>query len=109
MLPEAGCRRGILKKARGPVAQLGARFHGMEEVEGSNPSRSTKPFWSASPESIVCGFYAQNGGKSGIPPQFTAQDLDAQAEVFGSCAARTRRQFRHLVPVSGWGSPDEAR
>src|SRR5579871_1813687 len=28
---------------RGPVAQLGARFHGMEEVDGSNPSRSTKP------------------------------------------------------------------
>src|SRR5580698_6695683 len=26
----------------GPVAQLGARFHGMEEVDGSNPSRSTK-------------------------------------------------------------------
>ena len=26
----------------GPVAQLGARFHGMEEVVGSNPSRSTK-------------------------------------------------------------------
>ena len=26
---------------RGPVAQLGARFHGMEEVDGSNPSRST--------------------------------------------------------------------
>src|SRR5712692_4247544 len=25
----------------GPVAQLGARFHGMEEVDGSNPSRST--------------------------------------------------------------------
>ena len=23
------------------MAQLGARFHGMEEVEGSNPSRST--------------------------------------------------------------------
>ena len=27
----------------GPVAQLGARFHGMEEVVGSNPTRSTKP------------------------------------------------------------------
>src|SRR5436190_6387320 len=27
----------------GPVAQLGARFHGMEEVDGSNPSRSTSP------------------------------------------------------------------
>ena len=26
---------------QGPVAQLGARFHGMEEVDGSNPSRST--------------------------------------------------------------------
>lgn len=23
------------------MAQLGARFHGMEEVEGSSPSRST--------------------------------------------------------------------
>ena len=29
---------------RGPVAQLGARFHGMEEVVGSNPTRSTKSF-----------------------------------------------------------------
>jgi hypothetical protein len=28
----------------GPVAQLGARFHGMEEVKGSNPFRSTKVF-----------------------------------------------------------------
>src|ERR1035441_3883107 len=28
----------------GPVAQLGAGFHGMEEVDGSNPSRSTKIF-----------------------------------------------------------------
>jgi hypothetical protein len=26
------------------VAQLGARFHGMEEVDGSNPSRSTTKF-----------------------------------------------------------------
>ena len=26
---------------RGPVAQLGARFHGMEEVVGSIPTRST--------------------------------------------------------------------
>src|SRR5580698_9607014 len=29
---------------RGPVAQLGARFHGMEEVVGSIPTRSTKFF-----------------------------------------------------------------
>ena len=26
------------------MAQLGARFHGMEEVEGSSPSRSTNFF-----------------------------------------------------------------
>ena len=26
----------------GPVAQLGERLHGMEEVRGSNPLRSTK-------------------------------------------------------------------
>ncbi len=31
-----------LSTASGPVAQLGARFHGMEEVVGSNPTRSTK-------------------------------------------------------------------
>ena len=31
----------VLSPPEGPVAQLGARFHGMEEVEGSNPSRST--------------------------------------------------------------------
>ena len=30
--------------ACGPVAQLGARFHGMEEVIGSIPIRSTKSF-----------------------------------------------------------------
>jgi hypothetical protein len=31
---------GVLPKS-GPVAQLGARFHGMEEVTGSIPVRST--------------------------------------------------------------------
>ena len=32
---------GILSFKCGPVAQLGARFHGMEEVVGSIPTRST--------------------------------------------------------------------
>ena len=32
---------GFLSFNRGPVAQLGARFHGMEEVVGSIPTRST--------------------------------------------------------------------
>ena len=35
----------ILKRqTKGPVAQLGARFHGMEEVVSSNLTRSTKTF-----------------------------------------------------------------
>jgi hypothetical protein len=36
----SGVRRFVFN--RGPVAQLGARFHGMEEVVGSIPTRSTK-------------------------------------------------------------------
>jgi len=35
----------------------------MEEVEGSNPSRSTKP--------LKPGLYAKSGGKGGVPPQLT--------------------------------------
>ena len=30
-----------LKSAHGPLAQLGERLHGMEEVMGSSPTRST--------------------------------------------------------------------
>ena len=60
MQPQTAQRRpppksGLTKKPRGlrmkrslpksgPVAQLGARFHGMEEVTGSIPVRSTKSF-----------------------------------------------------------------
>jgi hypothetical protein len=44
-----GCERmmggvrvsGAVPPQSGPVAQLGARFHGMEEVVGSIPTRST--------------------------------------------------------------------
>ena len=32
----------VVPSTSGPVAQLGARFHGMEEVVGSIPTRSTK-------------------------------------------------------------------
>ena len=31
----------VVSPNSGPVAQLGARFHGMEEVVGSIPTRST--------------------------------------------------------------------
>src|SRR5579864_4322926 len=35
-------RTTVVSLNSGPVAQLGARFHGMEEVVGSIPTRSTK-------------------------------------------------------------------
>ena len=35
---------------RGAVAQLGERFNGIEEVRGSSPLSSTKPFY-------LCHFY----------------------------------------------------
>jgi hypothetical protein len=49
---------GIIRIVRfcGPVAQLGARFHGMEEVKGSNPFRSTKtlpPFFGNRGQEII--------------------------------------------------------
>ena len=37
-----GADRSAVPPRSGPVAQLGARFHGMEEVVGSIPTRSTK-------------------------------------------------------------------
>ena len=36
--------QSIDRDDRGPVAQLGARFNGIEEVRGSNPLRSTRFF-----------------------------------------------------------------
>ena len=42
----------------GPVAQLGARFHGMEEVIGSIPIRSTK-------QPLINQAYA---GRRSLPP-----------------------------------------
>ena len=39
---EVTSTRTVVSPKSGPVAQLGARFHGMEEVVGSIPTRSTK-------------------------------------------------------------------
>ena len=38
---ESAVVSGAVPPQSGPVAQLGARFHGMEEVVGSIPTRST--------------------------------------------------------------------
>ncbi len=43
----------------GPVAQLGERLHGMEEVRGSNPLRSTKPI---SPGFVMDELMENQGG-----------------------------------------------
>ncbi len=44
---------GLFVFNRGPVAQLGARFHGMEEVVGSIPTRSTKSLNGLAPIAIL--------------------------------------------------------
>ena len=70
--------RGILRKVNlpnGPVAQLGARFHGMEEVEGSNPSRSTTFFNHL--RHLVVFSRSQNGPKTfqPLPPRNPVDDI----------------------------------
>jgi hypothetical protein len=64
----------ILKSIRGPVAQLGARFHGMEEVVSSNLTRSTK-FLKHLPtratQNVVAG--VQMESKFGRQPQIGAR------------------------------------
>jgi hypothetical protein len=40
---------GVLSWSRGPVAQLGARLNGIQEVTGSNPVRSTIPLFGSYP------------------------------------------------------------
>ena len=53
----------------GPVAQLGARFHGMEEVVGSIPTRSTKspPYFRFTPR-LRC---RENHQYTGMPRRIT--------------------------------------
>ena len=46
----------------GPVAQLGARFHGMEEVVGSIPTRSTNFFQSLATIAIPQFVYPRGTG-----------------------------------------------
>ena len=57
----------------GPVAQLGARFHGMEEVVGSIPTRSTnysnKLAYSPKDERFVDSILQDSTAFSLIPPE----------------------------------------
>ena len=62
----------VLPKS-GPVAQLGARFHGMEEVIGSIPIRSTKSFQAFSRS----------------PPKPFARILPANGKIFARDGAST--------------------
>jgi hypothetical protein len=77
---EAVCGYAILELHKlpcGPVAQLGARFHGMEEVDGSNPSRSTKLLKDLRPTlhlEVLC--MAFNWSPHVISVSLTAQTTD---------------------------------
>ena len=66
----ATLRIGNVLPESGPVAQLGARFHGMEEVTGSIPVRSTKTSLRKTQRnakvSTEAGFFAVCCGETGI-------------------------------------------
>jgi hypothetical protein len=62
-----------LHTERGPVAQLGARFHGMEEVVSSNLTRSTKTCQTLS----VLGAGKRCAPESNWSPKMDASDEGA--------------------------------
>ena len=68
--------QSVVSPNSGPVAQLGARFHGMEEVVSSNLTRSTKYSLRAlrqkRGQTPALRLYAKNGGstpKTGADPE----------------------------------------
>src|SRR6266853_6733902 len=78
---------------RGPVAQLGARFHGMEEVVGSIPTRSTNTFRSSD---------------GSIPRSASILKIvRSQAGVLRNLCQHTRTDFfivmesEHVIPLIG--------
>ena len=79
----------------GPVAQLGARFHGMEEVVGSIPTRSTNLFncgplrkmnfsrWGSSPSVSRAGQSSYR-----VSRELLSASIDAEAPVHSICFNR---------------------
>ena len=84
--------RELLPAACGPVAQLGARFHGMEEVIGSIPIRSTKSAQQFSEYPEITGFPFQ--------PKFGPKMLgDCFRELDGSQKFLLSRDLRGVDAV----------
>src|SRR5580693_2128863 len=124
---QAGVRRvnpgdtcGIFEVTNvGPVAQLGARFHGMEEVVSSNLTRSTKTFHrltvSAPPWKTHCGVqleseFGRSPRASTKQPEIAA-DPDIAWQIWHNAthncraatrlpgASRWRLQFENCAPI----------
>jgi hypothetical protein len=62
---------------RGPVAQLGARFHGMEEVVGSIPTRSTNLLTQLNKASKLESLYSVDVAMDARTPHFSLFRLPA--------------------------------
>src|SRR5208282_2869546 len=86
-------RKQLRPNQSGPVAQLGARFHGMEEVVGSIPTRSTKSLNGLAPIAILiplvltCDFLP-------VLPVSTCLLHQARLELF------KRRSFGRVLSMS---------
>ncbi len=80
----------------GPVAQLGARFHGMEEVVGSIPTRSTNKFLSCTHSAsrragkVVGSIPTRIENNSGPVAQLGAR-FHGMEEVVGSIPTRSTK------------------
>ena len=99
----------------GPVAQLGARFHGMEEVIGSIPIRSTKQpltnqiaIGSSRPPSM--GGLVSFGQTLGWPT-VAHNDVSSLCRLFRLAATQTRSypfaKVIHVQEPSGFICEDE--
>src|SRR4029077_8391878 len=96
----------------GPVAQLGARFHGMEEVVGSNPTRSTK-FFERSTRRTTHILISRAGSRPGSGKiRFLADDVNYHGTTVWPCfslaaCSATRSLLAHFrtcltFPVPPW-------
>ena len=75
------------------MAQLGARFHGMEEVESSNLSRSTTPFQR----------HMTHQSPSPSPPEYNwSPNLDATRLL---CQPTPRRSVERLHKIATRATP----
>jgi hypothetical protein len=87
----------------GPVAQLGARFHGMEEVVGSIPTRSTNSYHNGINHLKIAKVTGQTWDTNGIEDVAANRvaEMGAQAPLCNGSVApsQPRDDARNYVPA----------